>query len=192
MKKFPVVLDLETKYTFRDFSDHRKLGISVLSVYDYASSRGTTFTEKELNGLFPILENASYVVGFNINSFDMKVLEPYYPGRIEHITTFDILDDVKKIIGKRLALNDLISTTLGKKKSGHGLMAIDYYNEGKWEELKRYCMDDVMATKELFDFGASNNEIYYLTEYGRAVIKVDWKKYLEDSGNSNTPLTLPF
>lgn len=192
MKKFPLVLDLETKYTFRDFSEHRKLGITVLSVYDYATSSGKTFTEKELSALFPLLENASYIVGFNIKNFDMPVLEPYYPGRIENLSVFDILDDIRNIIGRRLALNDLIAETLGRKKSGHGLMAIDYYKEGKWDELKKYCLDDVMATKELFEFGVSHGEVYYLTEYGRAVIKVNWKKYLEDSGSSNTPLTLPF
>ncbi|KKP59280.1 MAG: hypothetical protein UR54_C0029G0001, partial [Candidatus Roizmanbacteria bacterium GW2011_GWA2_34_18] len=33
MKKFPVVIDLETKHTFRDFSEHAKLGITVLALF---------------------------------------------------------------------------------------------------------------------------------------------------------------
>ena len=192
MKKFPLVLDLETKYTFREFKEPKQLGITVVGVYDYSDHTSKVFTEKELPQLFTLLETSSYIIGFNINSFDMQVMQGYYPGKINHFLTFDILDDIKAKIGKRLALNDLISTTLGKKKTGHGLMAIDFYKEGKWNELKKYCLDDVSLTKDLFEFGAKTGEIYYLNERGKISIKVDWKKYLEDSGKAETPLTLPF
>jgi hypothetical protein len=49
-----------------------------------------------------------------------------------------------------------------------------------------------MVTKKLFDFGIRHNEIYYMTHNGRVTIPTDWKKYIEDSGNSNVPMTLPF
>ncbi len=192
MKKFPVVIDLETKHTFRDYTEHAKLGITVLALFDYKDSTQRIFTEKNLSTLFPILENSSYIVGFNINSFDLPVLQPYYPGDIKHFKTFDILDDIKKILGKRLSLNDIIKATLNKKKTGHGLEAIDFYKEGKWNELKKYCMDDVMLTKELFDYGISNKKIYYLNENGKMDISVDWMKYLENEGGGDMPLTLPF
>jgi DEAD/DEAH box helicase domain-containing protein len=192
MKKFPVVIDLETKHTFRDFSEPGKLGITVLAVYNYKDGSKNIFTEDEINSLFPILENCSYIIGFNINSFDLPVLQAYYPGDIRHFKTLDILDEIKKILGKRLSLNDTVRATLGKKKTGHGLQAIDFYKEGKWEELKRYCLDDVMLTKELFDYGVSNKKIYFLNENGKVGIDVDWKKYLEEEANSDMPLTLPF
>ena len=192
MKKFPVVFDLETKYTFREFSDQKKLGITVAAIYDYAQEKNQVFTEKEINGLFPILENASYIVGFNINNFDLPVLSAYYPGNTRRFATFDILDDIKNKIGRRLALNDVLGATLGKKKTGHGLNAINLYREGKIKELSQYCLDDVLLTKELFEYGAKKGEINYLTEKGKAVIKVKWKKYLEESTNNDTHLTLPF
>lgn len=192
MKKFPVVLDIETKYTFRDFAEHAKLQVSVAALYDYKDKSSRVFEEKELNELFPILENASYVVGYNIISFDLPVLQPYYHGKVDHFSTFDILDDIKKIIGRRLALNDVAFATFGEKKSGHGLMAIDLFKEGRIAELKKYCMDDVMLTKQLFEHGARDDEINYLDENGKVTIKVDWQKYLEESGKSESPLTLPF
>lgn len=192
MKKMPVVFDIETKYTFRDFSDHKKLGVSVVAAYDYATGKTETFLEDELNKLFRLFENASYLVGYNIDGFDMKVLQAYYPGDILTFKTFDILDDIKNIIGRRLALNDVVSATFNKKKSGNGLMAIDYFKEGKWDELKAYCTDDTMLTKELFDYGIRTNEIYYLNETGKVPIKVKWNKYMEDEGNAETPLALPF
>lgn len=192
MKKFPVIFDLETKHTFREFSDPKKLGITVAALYDYKNHEAKVFTEKELNKLFPILENSSYIIGYNVNSFDIAVLQAYYPGKVEIFSTFDILEDIREKIGRRLALNDVIYATLGKKKSGHGLMAIDYYKEGKWEELKKYCLDDVSLTKELFDYGVQNKEIQYLNEKGKISIKVDWGKYLEEAKANDMPLTLPF
>lgn len=193
MQKFPVVLDLETKHTFREFSEPKDLGISVVAIYDYATKKGEVFTEKELHKLYPILENASYVVGYNSRSFDLPVLQAYYPGNIEDFSQFDILEDIKKKIGKRIGLNDVAYATLNEKKTGHGLMAIDYYKEGKWEELKKYCMDDVWVTKRLFDYGIEKGEIFYMNEVGKIPIKVNWKKYLEeDGGGGDMPLTLPF
>lgn len=189
----PVVLDLETKYTFRQYSDPKKLGVSVVAIYDYQKEKSFTFLEEEINKLFPYLENASLIIGFNINSFDLPVLQGYYPGNINQFKTFDILDEIKNIVGRRLALNDLIKATLGKKKSGHGLQAVNFFQEGNMTELKKYCLDDVMLTKELFDYGVTNGKIYYLDVNEKIPIKVDWKKYLhQNQNNNNVSLTLPF
>lgn len=192
MKKFPVVLDLETKYTFRDYEDPKKLGVTVVGLYDYRDNKSLTFEENNLPKLFSLLETSSYIIGFNIVSFDLPVLQAYYPGKTQHFTVFDILDDIKAKIGKRLSLNDLAFATLGKKKTGHGLLAIELYKEGKWAELKKYCLDDVILTKELFEFGAEKGEVMYLNEKGKVTINVDWKKYLKDPGKSESHLTLPF
>lgn len=192
MKKFPVIIDLETKHTFREFSEHEKLGISVMALFDYSTQQGVVFEEKELSKSFPILENASYVIGYNSNGFDLPVLQAYYPGNILSLSTFDLLEDIRIKIGRRLGLNDMAAATLGKKKTGHGLMAIDYYKEGKIEELKKYCLDDVMITKELFEYGVKYGEVQYINEMGKNTIRVEWKRYMEGNGNLQTELTLPF
>ena len=175
MKKFPVVLDLETQYTFREFSDPKKLEMTVAVLYDYKNNSLSSFFRQDVNKLFSVLESASYTIGYNINSFDMQVLQAYYPGDVIHFKTFDILEDIRNILGKRLSLNDVVYATLGKKKSGHGLQAIELYKEGKLEELKNYCMDDVKLTCELFNYGVKNDGIFYLNEKG-----------------NDMPLTLPF
>jgi len=192
MKKFPVILDLETKLTFREQTDPKKLGISVAAIYDYKDGQERVFTEKELTRLFSILEKTSYIIGYNVKNFDIPVLQGYYPGKVENFLAFDILEDIREKLGRRLSLNEVIFATLGKKKTGHGLQAIDFYKEGKWEELKKYCLDDVTLTKELFDYGVKYKEIQYLNEKGKISIKVDWGKYLEESNNNDMPLTLPF
>lgn len=192
MKRFPLILDLETKHTFRDFLQPEKLGVTVVAVYDYGKDQSFVFLEEELNQLFPLIEKSSYLVGYNIRSFDLPVLQPYYPGDFSQMSVFDILEDIKEKIGKRLALNDILQATLGLKKSGHGLMAIDYYKEGKIDELKKYCLDDVMLTKKIFDYGIKHGKIFYLASSGKQVINVDWKKYLEEQNDNDTHLTLPF
>lgn len=192
--RYPIVLDLETKYTFRDFDDHKKLGISIVCIYDYKDQKYKSFLENELNELFPIIENCSKVIGFNINSFDMQVLQAYYPGKITQFKTFDLLDDIKSILGRRLALNDLVKATLGEKKSGHGLYAIELFKEGKFDELRSYCMDDVRLTKGVMDYGIENREIYYLDYDGKRTIRVNWSRHIvPENGNAdNIELTLPF
>jgi DEAD/DEAH box helicase domain-containing protein len=125
MKKYPIILDLETQRTFREESDPAKLGISVVAIYDYEDQKGKVFTEKEVNQLFPILEKASYIIGYNSVAFDIPVLQGYYPGDVNNFSQFDIMEDIRSKIGRRLGLNDLAGATLNIKKSGHGLMAID-------------------------------------------------------------------
>jgi len=189
----PIVIDLETKKTFREVKDNKELGVSMLGLYSYADEKQYSFEEKDLPKAFPLLEGASTVIGFNIISFDLPVLQPYYPGKVANFKTFDIIDHVKNSIGKRLSLNDLVWATLGKKKSGHGLLAIEYYRSGKIDELRNYCMDDVMLTKELFDYGALKNEILYLNERGKVAIPTpNWKKYLIPDDGDHSHLTLPF
>jgi len=192
MKKYPIIIDLETKHTFREFSEHKQLGVSVIALYDYVNGESVVFEEKEIAKVFPRLEHASYVIGYNSNGFDLPVLQAYYPGNLMSLSTFDILEDIRQKIGRRLALNDIASATLGKKKTGHGLMAIDFYRQGKMEELKQYCLDDVMITKELFDYGAKYGEVHFVNETGRNVVHVEWVKYIEGKGNTQTELTLPF
>ena len=192
MTSQPIVLDLETKYTFRDYSDPKDLQISVVGVYNYQTHQLATYFEKDLNQLFPILEKASIIIGYNIDHFDLPVLSRYYPGSIDQLPRFDILADIKNIIGKRMALNDVVGATIGKKKSGHGLIAIELFRQKKFEELAKYCLDDVSLTRELFEYGVKKGEINYLTEYGKQTIKVDWKKYKNWTNNKDVSLTLPF
>lgn len=188
----PLVLDLETQHSFREFSDPQKLKISVVGVYDYGADKFYAFEENELSQLFTLIEQAAYIVGFNIVSFDLPVLQAYYPGKVESLATFDILDDIRSRLGRRISLDDVVSATLGQKKSGHGLQAIEFYKEGKLAELKKYCLDDVRLTKEVFDYGLKNKEIYYPTTTGRSAIKVDWDKQIERKKQNDLDMTLPF
>lgn len=191
MEYNPIVLDLETQHSFQEMgNDPKKLKISVVGIYEYAANEYKAFREEEFAQLFPKLEKASMLVGFNINKFDLPVLSPYYLGNTSQFHTLDILDEVEKKLGFRVALDDLAKATLGTQKSGHGLVAIDYFRKGEWDKLVNYCLDDVRITKDLYEYGLKNGKIYFNDFRGKKEIPVNFEK--EVSSESSVSLSLPF
>lgn len=186
----PVVLDLETQYSFREKGkDPRRLKISVVGLYDYNDDQFKAFFEDELSRLFPILENSSLIIGFNLKKFDLPVLAPYYVSNVSKFPVLDLLDDIRKSIGKRIPLDELTKETLGEKKSGHGFLALDFYRKGELEKLKKYCLNDVRLTRDLYEFGKREGRIFYLSGRGREEIRVNWKR--KETKEKIIDLTLP-
>ena len=188
----PVVFDVETQHIFREVGgDVKKLRISVAGIYDYATDSFQTFMETELSGFFALLENASVIVGFNTNHFDLPVLSPYYVGNLMDLPGLDIMESVEHHLGHRLSLDDLVQETLGAKKEGHGLLAIDFFREGKIDELKTYCLSDVRLTRDLYEFGKKNREIFFKNNAGnRQSIPVSWENPASEAKNINLTLSL--
>src|SRR3989338_1272159 len=188
----PVVLDLETQHTFREVSnDLRKLKISLAGLYDYATDQYLSFTEGELSKLFPYLENSSAIIGFNIVDFDLPVLAPYYVGQTLKFVTNDLLTHVQKSLGFRISLDDLAKETLGTKKNGHGLLAIEYFRSGNMDRLREYCLSDVKITRELYEYGKTHGQVFYKSASGRTPIAISWGLTKSASGSS-VNLTLPW
>lgn len=172
----PIVFDVETQKIFQEVNnDVSKLGVSVVVAYDYAEDRFKTFFEKDLPQLFQLFEKASMLIGFNSNKFDLEVLKPYYVGDLTKFPSLDLLEEVQKNLGKRIALDDLVKGTLGKRKEGHGFLAINYFREGKFAELAKYCQSDVRLTRDLYEYGKKNEKVYYFGAFGKVEIKVNWK-----------------
>jgi len=104
-------------------------------------------------------------------------LGAYDTKNLAQIPTFDILDDIKKRLGFRLSLDHLAEETLGRKKTGHGLQAIEWFRNGEIEKLHSYCKEDVAITRDLFEYGINNGFLIYRQKtHGRRVrLPVDWK-----------------
>jgi DEAD/DEAH box helicase domain-containing protein len=191
----PVVFDIETQHSFREVGNNtKKLKVSVAAAYNYATDNVEVFTESNINGLFTLFEQASVIIGYNSDSFDLVVLNEYYVGDLFNLPRFDILEDIRTVTNRRFALDDIIKATLNKGKTGHGLLAIELFRQGKMKELSEYCKDDALLTKELFDFGVNNNYIYAPTVTSKTKIKVNWQNILNAKINSvtNHNLTLGF
>lgn len=184
----PVILDVETQHLFQEVNhDYKKLGVSFAGTYHYDTNKFEGYFENDLPKLFPLLESASMVIGFNIRKFDFPVLAPYYVGDINHIPVLDLLDEVEKFVGYRIALDTLASETLGTKKTGHGLLAIEYYRNKEFDKLKSYCLSDVQITRDLYEFGKREGKIYFKDVHGRREIPVSWKRF-----NASSSISLTF
>lgn len=185
-----IVLDLETKRTFDDVGGRNqldKLGVSVVGVYDFSTDEYFCYEEKDFGKLQNLLIDASLIVGFNHIYFDMPVLQPYLSVDVKKLPCFDIMLDIQERLGFRISLDSVATATLGKGKMGTGLDAIKYYNEGRWQELKDYCLMDVKVTKEVLDFGIKNKKIHYKPKFGHTLreVKVNWSPY--NKGQANAP-----
>ena len=90
--------------------------------------------------------------------------------------TLDLLADIYNILGFRIGLDALAHATLGSNKSADGLMAIQWFKEGKLEQLIAYCCDDVSITKKLYESGRDNGFVMYNDRSGRKKkIDVAWR-----------------
>lgn len=170
-----VILDVETKKAFDQvggfFPD--KLGISYVGicVRDGYEGKGEIlgFFEDDLPKLWPILESADMLIGFNIIDFDLPTFKPYYSGNMANWPVLDLLTRVKDATGHRVSLDALATQTLGTQKSGSGLDAIAYYEKKEFEKLAKYCNKDVEITRDLYDFGRSKGSVKFKNKWNRLI-----------------------
>ena len=150
-----LVFDIETQNANFGFDSAglKAARISVVGVYDYSDGQYKTYMEETLNDLFAIMEKADRLITYNGIHFDIPVLNNYYTGDLSKILQCDMIVHVKKVLGFRLKLNDLAKATLKEEKTADGLQAVKWWEEGKIEEIKKYCLQDVKVTKDLYEFG---------------------------------------
>lgn len=159
-----IVLDLETQKSFQEVGGRGKnhlLKISVACIYDYSTDKYSSFEEHELPKLAPILQTADQIIGYNIKDFDFQVIQPYLNFDIFQVPYLDLLEEVDKALGHRIKLELVAQGTLGVGKSGSGLEALVYFKQGRMDLLKKYCLDDVKITKQVYDYALKNGKLLY-------------------------------
>jgi len=188
-----IVFDLETQNFFQEVgsSDPAALDISVASFYDSETDKYLTISVDELQQAWPLLEQADALVGYNSNHFDIPLLNKYYPGDLLQIKSIDILEDIKESLGRRLRLDNIAKATIGAKKSADGIQAVRWWREGKVEEVKKYCQQDVKVTKQVFEYALEHGHVKYKDGYRKKDIPLDTSKWLKKEDSSITH-SLPF
>jgi DEAD/DEAH box helicase domain-containing protein len=125
------------------------------------------FWEKDIADLGRfIIESKIPVVGYNLISFDMPVIANYVGKSIMNVPMIDLMVALYRKIGFRPKLDDVATATLGRGKIGHGYDAVKYYAAGQMDELKKYCMEDVRITKDIYDFGLTHGKVKYFDRNG--------------------------
>ena len=185
-----IVIDIETKKSFQEVGgpeNLKMLGVSCAGVYFYNTDSYYAFEEHEMSLLEEKLATCSRIIGFNIHHFDLPVLSAYLNmDRLRTIPTLDLFEEVVKKLGHRISLNSLATATLGAKKSGNGMQALQWYKEGKIEEIKKYCLEDVRLTKELYEYGKLHGKLFFNSYFkdDKMPVEVGWKA-LSSLGGAN-------
>ena len=158
-----ITFDIETKNLFQDVgsSDPTALDISVVCIHDSETNEYTSYLQEDFKKLWPILEQADMLITFNGDHFDIPLLNKYYPGDLTKIKSLDLLVEVRNSLGRRIKLDTLAEATLGRNKSGHGLEAIVWWQNGEIDKIIKYCIEDVRITKDLYDYALAHGILKY-------------------------------
>lgn len=186
-RKNILVLDIETQKSFKETGKSKamslsKLKVSVACVYDFLTDSYAAYEEKDMMKLEQRLQTADLLVGFNIRRFDMQVLQPYLFKTVDQFPVLDLLDDIEKARGHRASLDSVARATVQEGKSGDGVEALTLFKEGRMEELKKYCMDDVRLTKDVYAYGCREGKIFFTStwDFKTYEIPVDWKRVTDE------------
>jgi uncharacterized protein YprB with RNaseH-like and TPR domain len=192
MKK--VVFDIETSNSFQDAGTNNPadLSISVVGVYEYNGDKYSSFLQEDFGKLWKIIESADVFISFNGDHFDIPLLNKYYPGDLMKIKSVDLLKEMQKAAGRRMKLDQIAEGTLGIHKSGNGLDAIKWWHDGEIEKVKRYCLDDVRITKDVYEYALKNGKLIFKEGGNLNEVKLDTSDWETPPVASALNFTLPF
>jgi DEAD/DEAH box helicase domain-containing protein len=165
-------------------NDLSGLILSIVGVHDSETNEYTSYTVEELPKLWPIMEKADMLIGYNSDFFDIPILNRYYPGDLTRIRSLDLMVEVQKVLGRRLRLQSLAEATLNKGKSGDGLKAVEWWAQGLVDKVREYCIEDVRITRQLYDYALKNGVLKYKDLRDIRDIRLDTR-------NWTTPLPPP-
>jgi DEAD/DEAH box helicase domain-containing protein len=166
------VFDVETRRSAHEVGGwHRaeRMGVSVAVLYDSRENTFFSFQEHEIDRLIDHLFSLDLVVGFNNKRFDNRVLSAYTSRPLSSLPTLDILEEISGQLGYRLSLERLAEHTLGMKKSGNGLLALQWFRDGRMDLIEKYCRKDVAITRDLFLFGIHHHHLLFQNKAGMVV-----------------------
>ncbi len=189
-----VTFDIETANAFPTLArgDLSRMNISIVGIHDSKTDEYTSYTVEEFPQLWPIIEGADMLIGFNSDTFDIPILNRYYPGDLTRIRSLDLLSEVQKVLGRRVRLQSLAEATLNKGKSGNGLEAVEWWQQGLVDKVREYCLDDVRITRAIYDYAIKHGKLKYKDLGGAREFKIDTSAWTQSEGSAGITHTLPF
>ncbi len=188
-----ITFDIETEGPFSNgMLDVSKLEVTVVGIHDSETGELTGFYKADLPKLWPILERADILVGYNSDHFDIPILNKYYAGDLTKIKSIDLLKEIKNVLGRRLKLDNLAGATLGRNKTSDGLQAVKWWEQGLYEKVRDYCLADVAITNELYEYAKKHGSLKYSDYDGVREIKLDTRLWEAPAEAAAITHTLPF
>jgi DEAD/DEAH box helicase domain-containing protein len=151
------------------WSNIARFGLAVAVTWD-AQNRFRRWFEPDVKALISELGRFARIVSFNGDRFDLEVLRGYHPVGNLIPKSFDLLADLHKKLGFRIKLDDLARETLGYQKTGNGLEIVQWWREGRKEEVCKYCENDVQLLVDLVEFARRKKYVVV----NKRQLPVDW------------------
>jgi DEAD/DEAH box helicase domain-containing protein len=180
-KTGPVVFDIETQFLAGEiqggWSNLAGMKLSCAVVYDVQQDKYYTYVEDNVQDLIAHLKASSLVIGFNTLRFDYGVLQGYTSFKLRNLPSLDLMADLQKKLNHRLSLAHLAEHTLGgAEKSADGLLAVQWWREGKYQQVIDYCRMDVKLTHDIWKFGKEKGHVLFKHKQSGEIVKcpVSW------------------
>lgn len=174
-----VYFDLESQKLFQDVGGRDASKLLLACGVTWSSQRNdfAVYWEKDAAALVAELKSADRVIGFNIINFDYEVLKPYAPDvNFRSFRSTDMLQDIFRTLNFRLSLDSIAKATLGTTKSADGIQSVEWYRNGELDKVAEYCKADVEITRRVYEFGRTNQFVYYYSKLGSKLkVAVNWK-----------------
>ncbi len=178
-----LVFDIETKNIFQDVGSDNPadLEISVVGLYDYETNKYESFTQEEFDKMWPYFEKADVLITFAGEHFDIPLLNKYHKkigqGDLTKIRSLDLLKEIKMQYGRRMKLDQIAEGTFGINKDGSGLDAVAWWRNGQIEKIRKYCLEDVKITKDVYEYAMKNKRLMFKEGPFVKEIKLDTKHW---------------
>ncbi|HEX8834116.1 MAG TPA: ribonuclease H-like domain-containing protein [Abditibacteriaceae bacterium] len=173
-----VYFDIETERLASEvggWQNIEQLGLAVAVTNTSHSDEFRAFRKESAQELLAELRAADCVVGFNTRHFDFRVLQPYVDFDVKTLTNIDLMLDLKDVAGFRPGLNNCCAATFGENKSSGGVESVQWWREGRFDEVIAYCQQDVALTRKLHEWGAQHGWVKCLDRAGRVrTLQVGW------------------
>lgn len=151
------------------------MGLALAVTLDAASGLYRTWYERDAQALSQLLIAADRVVGFNLDRFDLTVMEAYTGPRIREVRSLDLLTLLYQRLGFRVGLGHLAQETLGVPKLADGLQSLAWVRQGRLDLVEPYCRADVRLTAALWAYGRARGHVLFRNREGlRGKIPVSW------------------
>jgi DEAD/DEAH box helicase domain-containing protein len=178
-----IVLDLETRNWIQDVGskDPAALDISLVGLYDYETRMYYSFIQEEFERLWDFLENTDQIITYNGDHFDIPILNKYFKrdgrGDLTTLRSLDLMKEIKMASGRWPKLDQIAEGTLKVNKSGKGGEAVEWWKQGEVEKIRKYCLDDVRITKEIYEYALQNKKVLFKEGPFIREIKLDIKHW---------------
>lgn len=149
------------------WKDYAGLGVSVLCCYSYRKGFNV-FLKDELSYFAEFANTHTWIIGHNSTRFDDNVLAALgHTVKTTHDTllmsweaagldpNFSFPENDKSQWSKYsgFSLEVLSVANFGKGKLSKGELAPKNWQRGKYQEVVKYCLDDVTKTRDLLELG---------------------------------------